>query len=171
MILILPRHCPLYMILILPRHCLIYDPDSSLSLSYIWSWIFPVTVLYMILILPCHCLIYDHDFSPSCTALYMIMILPRHVLPDIWSWFFPVTVLYMTKNNWNLSFIHYFFILPFMGHLYIAWQFSPYGEESGYRPHFIGYICILISVSSTYANILKYHIQGMPTNIILQVFI
>ena len=26
-------------------------------------------------------------------------------------------------------------------------------------------------VSSTYANILKYHIQGMPTNIILQVFI
>ena len=27
------------------------------------------------------------------------------------------------------------------------------------------------TVSSTYANILKYHIQGMPTNIILQVFI
>jgi hypothetical protein len=26
-------------------------------------------------------------------------------------------------------------------------------------------------VSSTYANILKYHIQGMPTNIILQVFL
>ena len=26
-------------------------------------------------------------------------------------------------------------------------------------------------VSSTYANILKYHIQGMPTNIILQVFV
>ena len=26
-------------------------------------------------------------------------------------------------------------------------------------------------VSSTYANILKYHIQGMPTNILLQVFI
>ena len=26
-------------------------------------------------------------------------------------------------------------------------------------------------VSSTYANILIYHIQGMPTNIILQVFI
>jgi hypothetical protein len=26
-------------------------------------------------------------------------------------------------------------------------------------------------VSSTYANILKYLIQGMPTNIILQVFI
>jgi len=26
-------------------------------------------------------------------------------------------------------------------------------------------------VSSTYANILKYHIRGMPTNIILQVFI
>ena len=31
-----------------------------------------------------------------------------------------------------------------------------------------GYILV---VSSTYANILKYHIQGMPTNIILQVFI
>jgi hypothetical protein len=28
-----------------------------------------------------------------------------------------------------------------------------------------------LMVSSTYANILKYHIQGMPTNIILQVFI
>jgi hypothetical protein len=27
------------------------------------------------------------------------------------------------------------------------------------------------TMSSTYANILKYHIQGMPTNIILQVFI
>ena len=27
------------------------------------------------------------------------------------------------------------------------------------------------TVSSTYTNILKYHIQGMPTNIILQVFI
>jgi len=26
-------------------------------------------------------------------------------------------------------------------------------------------------VSSTYANILKYHIQGMPTNILLQVVI
>ena len=26
-------------------------------------------------------------------------------------------------------------------------------------------------MSLTYANILKYHIQGMPTNIILQVFI
>jgi hypothetical protein len=52
-------------------HCIIFDPDSSLSLSY------------------------------------------------------------MTKSNWNLSFIHYFFILPFMGHLYIVWQFSPYVEESG----------------------------------------
>ena len=29
----------------------------------------------------------------------------------------------------------------------------------------------VLSVSLTYANILKYHIQGMPTNIILQVFI
>jgi hypothetical protein len=27
-----------------------------------------------------------------------------------------------------------------------------------------------LTVSSAYANILKYHIQGMPTNIILQVF-
>ena len=34
-------------------------------------------------------------------------------------------------------------------------------------PH-SSYICM---VSSTYANILKYHIQGMPTNILLQVFI
>jgi hypothetical protein len=29
----------------------------------------------------------------------------------------------------------------------------------------------VFKVSSTYANILKYHIQGMPTNIILQVVI
>jgi len=29
----------------------------------------------------------------------------------------------------------------------------------------------VLMVSSTYANILKYHIQGMPTNILLQVFI
>ena len=29
----------------------------------------------------------------------------------------------------------------------------------------------IYTVSSTYANILKYHIQGMLTNIILQVFI
>ena len=71
-----------------------YDPDSSPSLSYIWSWFFPFM----------HCLIYDPDSSPS--------------------------LLYMTKNNWNLSFIHYFFILPFI--FYIVWQFSPYGEESGY---------------------------------------
>jgi hypothetical protein len=44
----------------------------------------------------------------------------------------------------------------------------------------IGIICVDIvevtrirdkTVSSTYTNILKYHIQGMPTNIILQVFI
>jgi hypothetical protein len=35
-------NCVLYMILILPRHCLIYDPDSSLSLSYRWSTI-PLT--------------------------------------------------------------------------------------------------------------------------------
>jgi hypothetical protein len=51
----------LYMILILPRHCLIYDPDSSLSLSYnmilnlprhshIWSWFFPVTVISQALV-------------------------------------------------------------------------------------------------------------------------
>ena len=32
-------------------------------------------------------------------------------------------------------------------------------------------VCIYPTVSSTYANILKYHIQGMPTNIIVQVFI
>jgi hypothetical protein len=55
----------LYMISILPSHCLIYDPDSSPSLSYIWSRFFPVTVLYMILNLPSHCLIYDPDSSPS----------------------------------------------------------------------------------------------------------
>jgi hypothetical protein len=30
---------------------------------------------------------------------------------------------------------------------------------------------LLWLLSSAYANILKYHIQGMPTNIILQVFI
>jgi hypothetical protein len=122
----------LYMILILPRHCLIYDPDSSPSLSYIWSWFFPITVLYMILILPCHCLIYDPDSSPSCTVLYMILILPRHCLiydPDSSSSVPNNTDL---KHNWNLSFIQYFFILPFMGHLYIAWQFFPYGEVSGY---------------------------------------
>jgi hypothetical protein len=86
------------MILILPRHCLLYDPDSSPSLSYIWFWFFPVTVLYMILILPRHCLIYDPDSSLS--VLYMILILPHHCLiydPDsslsvsyIWSRFFPV---------------------------------------------------------------------------------
>ena len=51
----------LYMILILPRHGLIYDPDSSLSLSYnmilnlprhshIWSWFFPVTVISQALV-------------------------------------------------------------------------------------------------------------------------
>jgi hypothetical protein len=62
-----------------------YDPDSSPS----------CTVLYMILNLPRHCLIYDPESFPS--------------LPYIWSWFFPVTVLYITKNNWNLSFIHYKF--------------------------------------------------------------
>jgi hypothetical protein len=83
------------MILNLPHHCNIYDRDSSPSLSYIWSWFFPVM----------HCIIFDPDSSLSLS--------------------------YMTKNNWNLSFIHYFFILPFMGHLYIAWQFSPYVEESG----------------------------------------
>jgi hypothetical protein len=33
------------------------------------------------------------------------------------------------------------------------------------------HVAILLVVSSTYANILKYHIQGMPTNILLQVFI
>ena len=98
MILILPRHCLIYMILILLRHYLIYDPESSPSLSYIWSWFFPVTVLYMILILPCHSCIWSWIFPV--TVLYMILILPRHCLiydPEsspslsyIWSWFFPV---------------------------------------------------------------------------------
>jgi hypothetical protein len=60
----------LYMILILLRRYLIYDPDSSLSLSYIWSWFFPVTVLYMILILPRHCLMYDPDSSPSLSYIW-----------------------------------------------------------------------------------------------------
>jgi hypothetical protein len=98
------------MILILPRHCLLYDPDSSPSLSYIWfwffpvtvlymililpcqfyiwSWFFPITVLYMILILPCQCLIYDPDSSPSCTVLYMITL--------IW---FDVKLGRMSQNN------------------------------------------------------------------------
>ena len=93
----------LYMILILPRHSYIYDPDSSPSLLYIWSWFFPVTVLYMILILLRRYLIYDPESSPSLSyiwswfppviVLYMILILPRHSY--IWSWFFPVTVLHM----------------------------------------------------------------------------
>jgi hypothetical protein len=98
------------MILILPRHCILYDPDSSPSLSYIWfwffpvtvlymililpcqfyiwSWFFPITVLYMILILPCQCLIYDPDSSPSCTVLYMITL--------IW---FDVKLGRMSQNN------------------------------------------------------------------------
>ena len=37
-----------------------------------------------------------------------------------------------------------------------------------YNTNSIKYV---INRSSTYANILKYNIQGMPTNIILQVFI
>ena len=97
----------LYRILILPRHYLICDPDSSPPLSYIWSWFFPVTVLYMILILPRHCLIYDPDSSPW---------VPNNT--DL-------------KDNWNLSFIQYL-ELHFTVHgtfIYIAWQFSPYGEE------------------------------------------
>jgi hypothetical protein len=57
------------------------ESGSYHSLSYIWYWFFPVTVLYMFLILPLHCLI------------YMILILPLHC--HIWPWFFPVTVLYM----------------------------------------------------------------------------
>jgi hypothetical protein len=66
--------------LILPRHCLIYDPDSSPSLSYIWSWFFPVTVLYMILILPRHSLSYIWSWFFPVTVIYMILILPRHCL-------------------------------------------------------------------------------------------
>jgi hypothetical protein len=91
------------MILIFPHHCLIYDPDFSPSLSYIWSWFFPVTVLYMILIFPHHCLIYDPDFSHHC--LIYDPDFPCHCLiydPDfspslsyIWSRFLPITVLYM----------------------------------------------------------------------------
>jgi hypothetical protein len=58
--------------------CVIKSPkDSSPSLSYIWSWIFPFTVLYMILIFPRHCLIYDPDSSPS--LLYMILNLHKIV--------------------------------------------------------------------------------------------
>jgi hypothetical protein len=74
MILILPRHCLIYMILILLRHYLIYDPESSPSLSYIWSWFFPVTVLYMILILPRHSCIWSCLFRPTRT-------LPIHIPP------------------------------------------------------------------------------------------
>ena len=99
--------CLIYRILILPHHYLIYDTDSSSPLSYIWSWFFPVTVLYMILILPRHCLIYDPDSSPW---------VPNNT--DL-------------KDNWNLSFIQYL-ELHFTVHgtfIYIAWQFSPYGEE------------------------------------------
>ena len=81
----------LYMILILPRHSYIYDPDSSPSLSYIWSWFFSVAILYMILNLPLHCLIYDPDFSPS--------------LSYIWSWFFPVTLIYDPESSPSLSYI------------------------------------------------------------------
>ena len=69
----------------------IYNPDSSPSLSYIWSWIFPFTVLYMILIFPRHCLIYDPDSSPS--------------LSYIWSWFFPVTLTYDPESSPSLSYI------------------------------------------------------------------
>jgi hypothetical protein len=99
--------CLIYMILILPRHCLIHGLDSSPSLSYIWSWFFPATVLYMIPILSRHCLIYDPDSSPS---------VPNNT--DL-------------KVNWNLSFIEYL-ELHFTVHgtfIYIAWQFSLYGEE------------------------------------------
>ena len=61
----------LYMILILPRHSYIYDPDSSPSLSYIWSWFFPVM----------HCLIYDPDSSPSpyCTRKSEVYVLVKFV--------------------------------------------------------------------------------------------
>jgi hypothetical protein len=103
--------------------CLIYDPDSSPSLSYIWSWFFNVTVIYMILILPRHCLIYDPDFppslsyiwswffpvmhclvydpdsSPSCTVLYMVLILSRRAVSYIWSWFFPVSTLFTRRTK------------------------------------------------------------------------
>jgi hypothetical protein len=72
---------------------LIHDPDSSLSLSCIWSWFFPVTVLYMILNLPRHCIIYDPDSSPS--------------LSYIWSWFFLVMhcLIYDPDSSPSLSYI------------------------------------------------------------------
>jgi len=40
-------------------------------------------------------------------------------------------------HNWNLSFIHYFFILSFMGHLYIAWQFPPSNKFTGKNNYMI----------------------------------
>jgi hypothetical protein len=126
----------------------------------------------MIPILPRHCLIYDPDSSPSVTVLYMILILPRHAQSYIWSWFF--TVMYSLiydpdsspsvpnntgtdlKNNWNLSLIQYF-ILPFMGHFYIAWQFSLYGEESGYsQPVLLLPVFVLVGK--------KIFINFLPTN-------
>ena len=41
----------------------------------------------------------------------------------------------------------------------------------GYHYIFLPHSSMCMTVSTTYANILKYHIQGMPTNILLQVFI
>jgi hypothetical protein len=103
-------------------HCFINDPDSSLSLSYIyiwswflprhcltwsrffpimqfykWSWFFPVSTLYMIMMLPRHALSYSGIWSYffSVTVLCMILIDSSPSLSYIWSWFFPVTVLYM----------------------------------------------------------------------------
>jgi hypothetical protein len=35
----------------------------------------------------------------------------------------------------------------------------------------LSHLTVITTLSSTYANILKYHIQGMPTNILLHVFI
>jgi hypothetical protein len=120
--------CLIYMILILPHHCLIYDPDSSPSLSYIWSWFFPVmqcpiydpdsspSLSYIwSWFFPCHCLIYDPDSSQSLsyiwswffpvTVLYMIHILPRHC--HLWSWFFPVMhcLIYDPESSLSLSYI------------------------------------------------------------------
>jgi hypothetical protein len=120
------------MILILPRHCRIYNPDSSPSLFYIWSWFFPVTVLYMILILSRHSLSYIWSWFVHVTVLYMILILARHSLSYISSWFFPVTVLYMILFLPRHCLIYY----PDSSHKTVTWKNQDYiydsdEEESG----------------------------------------
>ena len=82
----------------------IHDPDSSPSLSYIWSWFFPVTVIY------------DPDSSPSCTVLYMILILPRHALSYIWSWFFP-SLSYISSWFFPVTVLYIILILPHQSYI------------------------------------------------------